>query len=316
MDNININIDSKAARKLMDTVASGVGAVAGHWFMRGKARAQGDSIRIIAQAQKDAEEIATGTKRLALDGTLVDVLKTENMALIEIGAETAVEARLTYQEQKRQGNLIEIVHKAQKELPEEVSDQEVDPDWVSRFFTYAQDISAEEMQFIWAKILVGEVASPGRTSSRTLECLRNLTKAEAQTFEKIKPFIIEDFVLRSVCEPPEKYGIDFVELLSLQQAGLLDPNWTLQKIYKSLSTKTFINQIVLGGSRLAIIKHPEKANEKINVGAVVLTQAGRELLYATKKVVIDDAYLQEFMTRFGGYETEIVNLDSLITTKA
>jgi hypothetical protein len=60
-----------------------------------------------------------------------------------------------------------------------------DADWVARFFGVVQDVSAEEMQALWGKILAGEIRHPGRLSLRTLDILRNLTTAEAKVFTSI-----------------------------------------------------------------------------------------------------------------------------------
>ena len=50
------------------------------------------------------------------------------------------------------------------------------------------------MQKIWAKILSGEVENLGRTSLRTLDTLKNMTKRDAEMFRDICNFVIGDFV--------------------------------------------------------------------------------------------------------------------------
>ena len=77
---------------------------------------------------------------------------------------------IEFQGRKRMANASSIIDGAAEELGDkEVPNHEPDPDWTARFFDYAQDISSEDMQRIWAKILAGEVESPGRTSLRTLD---------------------------------------------------------------------------------------------------------------------------------------------------
>ena len=50
---------------------------------------------------------------------------------------------------------------------------------MTRFINISQDISNEEMQILWSKILSDEVVKPNSYSLRTLEVLRNLSSKEA-----------------------------------------------------------------------------------------------------------------------------------------
>src|SRR6202453_2433377 len=64
---------------------------------------------------------------------------------------------------------------------------EVDPapvaqDWSRHFFSSSQDVSDEDIQKIWARILAGEVTRPGSFAKRTLDALRLIDKQEADLF--------------------------------------------------------------------------------------------------------------------------------------
>ena len=198
-----------------------------------------------------------------------------------------------------------IVHKVAEEIEEEVSSEEVDPDWISRFFSYAQDISSSEMQDIWAKILSDEVETPGNTAPRTLECLRNITKEEAKIFEKIKPFIIDDFILKNVYASEGKYNITFENLMALQQAGLVDPNWTLTKNFYKGSNQEFIISINANSSQKILCKI-KGDRKKITLPVLVLTQAGKQLLSAVKKEPPHTGYLKELEEQFGDCDFQVI----------
>jgi hypothetical protein len=58
----------------------------------------------------------------------------------------------------------------------EETDQSIDPDWAYRWKERASQISTEEMQRLWAKILAGECNNPGSYSLRTLDLLFLLGK--------------------------------------------------------------------------------------------------------------------------------------------
>lgn len=63
-------------------------------------------------------------------------------------------------------------------------------DWFVRFFEDAGNISDEQMQELWAKVLAGEIKQPGSFSLRTLEVLRNLSKEEAEILQEIASYAI------------------------------------------------------------------------------------------------------------------------------
>ena len=96
-----------------------------------------------------------------------------------------MDQRIHFQEQKRQSNIESVVQQAALKLGDkEVKDHKVDHDWTARFFSDVQDVSSEQMQALWAKILAGEVTKPGSTSTRTLSILRNLNQDAADLFAK------------------------------------------------------------------------------------------------------------------------------------
>lgn len=93
--------------------------------------------------------------------------------------------RVESQEIKRQTNLESIVAKAAMALPDSVSNDSVDEDWIQQYVSHAQDVSDSDMQIIWARILAGEVANPSSYSKRTLQFLKTLDKEEAEGFTKL-----------------------------------------------------------------------------------------------------------------------------------
>ena len=103
----------------------------------------------------------------------------------EIDLADRVNERIAYQEQKRLTNIRRVVGKAAVELEHtEVPATEPDHDWAARFFNEVQDVSSEEMQALWAKVLAGEVERPRSTSIRTLGVLKDLDRPTAELFTK------------------------------------------------------------------------------------------------------------------------------------
>lgn len=210
---VNLTVKVQGLEVLLKYAASGIGAVAGPmlapWRASREAQAmlisaqgQADSVRIIADAQADAQ------RTFASDSSVEGAL--------EINSE-GVSQRIEYQERKRQANISSVVLEAARELGDrEVPQHEPDHDWTARFFSGVQDVSSEDMRRIWAQILAGEVETPGATSVRTLATLRNLASSEAKVFSEIARYRIGNFVFPG---PNTKY--DGYTLPLMVEVGLI-----------------------------------------------------------------------------------------------
>ena len=179
---VDINLKIPALEQLLKLTASGIGSVAGPMLAGWQARqlsnakqiaAEGDAtvLRIQAQAQSEA--------RAAL-------MPSGAQASGELDIGAVVEQRIRFQEGKRQANIMSVVAKAADQHEgREVTQSDPDHDWTARFFSDVQDVSSEEMQAIWARVLAGEVERKGSISIRTLQVLKNLDQTTAQLFKKM-----------------------------------------------------------------------------------------------------------------------------------
>jgi hypothetical protein len=100
--------------------------------------------------------------------------------------------RLQYIESRRQANLERIAVEASLALPNVVSGEAVDEDWILQFFENAQDVCDVEMQQLWGRLLAGEVGSPRTYSKRTLQFLKTMNKQEAVAFVRYCSFAFAD----------------------------------------------------------------------------------------------------------------------------
>ncbi|KKO44486.1 hypothetical protein WG68_15645 [Arsukibacterium ikkense] len=101
----------------------------------------------------------------------------------ELSLAQRVNRRLQMQRERQQQNLEKIMALALEYCPERVSAQEVDPDWFAQYCELVLDISNDNMQQLWAKILAGEIATPGRFSLKTLQTLQQMSHKEAQSLQ-------------------------------------------------------------------------------------------------------------------------------------
>ena len=189
---VDVNLKIPALEMLLKYSASGIGAVAGPMLATWKARqtakatiieveAETESLKLIADAQSEARH------------SLIDP-DSAGKGRLEITPD-GIRQRIDFQECKRQANIVSTIQEAASNLGErEVPNHEPDPDWTARFFDCVQDVSSADMRMLWSKMLSGEVESPGRTTLRTLESLRNLTSREARIFNEVCKYVIFDFI--------------------------------------------------------------------------------------------------------------------------
>lgn len=193
----------------------------------------------------------------------------------------------------------------QNEQPPVEENKDVNEDWFTRWTSIVEDVSVEETQRIWAKILAGEIKKPGTFSVRTLEVLRNLSQYEAQSFAKLCEYVIAlpsestAFVLGDKGEIHKAVKLSFNELKALGEAGLLVPGAGTSLMGGMFMIKYFLSNEADKSAYYVYGKHIisiRKTDSKICNGqydALLLSQVGYELasIIETK---VNHTYLQDF----------------------
>ncbi len=291
---VDINLNVPALEKLLDYCTSGVGAIGGPMLARWKARTEADVLRIKAQGQADTIRLITDAQAEARQS--FEIVSSSIQGEIDVRNE--IQARLSFQEEKRQGNIEAVVGMAAEEVgAKDVQNHEIDHDWTARFFADVQDVSSKNMQQIWAKILAGEVETPGRTSMQTMSILKNMSQRDAELFERTANFVIDNFVLKdnrteSISEFPNYEGF-----LRLAHHNLVHLGTGLQTIFEGSPEYHFDNgdivyRIHKGGTEIYNFKIP----------CHVLTPSGKEL-YTFINCRKNEDYLgvlAEFLNKRGG----------------
>ena len=209
---------SKPLTRLIEVISSGIGAVSKPYLIRRTAEAKAHEISVISGALKNAAEIQ-GVPTIFKGGEIEAWRKPEDTTIIlsDVPQIERTDHRVNYQERKRQENVERITSIAASDLLNEtnVADEKPDEDWISRFFNSAQDVSSEQMQELWGRILSGEIKKPGSFSLKTLDFVRNMTKKDAELIQLLAPLSI-------------KFG-------NVQAIPLPDMEWlkTERKIYES-----------------------------------------------------------------------------------
>ena len=196
--------------------------------------------------------------------------------------EARASARLMRRELGRQENLEKITRKALGALPGLVAKEAVDPDWISRFFGYCQDVAHDKLQTLWAKLLAAEVSRPGSHSLRSLrvisEATRDMTRSDAQLFASFCRFV---WVIPGAGMMPvvydvkdkcfEESGLTPATLGHLASHGLITFNETGSFNLQQVSA---VQAFYYGRSHTVSIAEGKR---DLHIGRALLTDAGKAL---------------------------------------
>lgn len=239
---------SKPASKLIDAVRSATGVRYEPARIRRKARAEADARIILAKADIQVSEIAQRAAQ-----------------------------RLIHREVRRQENIEAVVDSAMNQLPDSVAPEPVDDDWLAGFFDHCQDVSGEQLQQLWGKLLAGEVASPGSFSLRTLNLVKVLTASDAKRFTTLCRFVWQGpahpLLPRTdkTDEFLESAGLYYITLSHLRTIGLIQVGTTTHyRVHGGQSSPFFYC------GREHILSIPQEAGER-RIRVDLLSDIGAEL---------------------------------------
>ena len=333
-----VDLNVPAIDKLVDYTASGIGAVAGPMLAPWRAGKEAKARLIAAQATADEMTLLASSQAKSLD-IIIEARKQANLSLKDVDltavGETTmgglVAQRIEYQEAKRQDNIKQVVSIAAEQLGDKtVQNREPDHDWTARFFNEIQDVTNDDMQHLWGKILAGEVELPGSTSLRTLSVLKNLDQQTAKLFVRLCSLAIAstgdmrvlNFGKHDNGNGLKKYGIDYGKLNYLEETQLITSDFNSWRDYGSCVGITFPGTATIGVQQT--VKVPLRFQGKywvmyatgdattvteLRLNGVAFSRAGMEL---SKFVQIEnrEEYATDFRTFFRSKQLRIVEARS------
>lgn len=271
---------------------------------RARAEVRRHEMLLDAQTQKEIEGLMAG--RLTFDSrvgrllpatTIVPQERKEPQLIAPYDHKTlfrAAERREAADDMYRLLNLRRTVAMAEEEIENaaleggaaaEEAAQPIDPDWAYRWKEKAEQISIEETQRLWAKVLAGENNRPGSYSLRTLDLLFSLRKSDADLIAKAGNFCFDRGIIYGIPEYLEKHGLTFGELLELEDIGVLTGVAGLGSLQSNYPYRPFVlpdgsqRQIVglIYNDKKAIVV--EKGDKDVlTIPGYLLTTVGKELI--------------------------------------
>jgi hypothetical protein len=166
--------------------------------------------------------------------------RTELISRLELeGIEKRAVERFLKRETKRQENIENITMQAAQSLSESDNVSDIDEDWIEAFFRECEDISDEQMQMLWGRILSEEAKSKGSFSRRTLKLLSTISKEEANLITYFGKFVWQANKLTPILftdENGDTEGITFDKLSVLDSLGVIQQGigYSLRQIINTL----------------------------------------------------------------------------------
>jgi hypothetical protein len=289
----------KGASKLFETISprlgqifSGVGDFINVLFLeRKRIKNEAYRTRELGSAQADAIH----SQWRAISPIINSGQQVQEIAVAEgkvgaqlVGASTELLAlhqrstnRIALENTIHQHNLEAAVSYAAEELggEQEVDPEPVEPDWVTQWSKLVQDVSSEEMQLLWGRVLAGEIKRPGSFSPRTLQFMSLLTQKEAELFRRVcaynwryKSNEIHLIMLPKDEQDKIPAGFSYLELQLLQTIGLVE--FELAGFFSFNENHI---ELTYNGSKIELFKPKHIVKDYVEAGQVNLTHIGQEL---------------------------------------
>ena len=303
--------------KIWDSIASGVGAIARPSLIRRetieKALGDAEALRINRLAEeairRELREVRAGRKQIGpryillpppeaekvVETTAVQKLATDFLQSVQAGCtppETIeIECRL---------NLDQIaliaLEEAAHEQADTVDEKPIDPDWFAQWRNRAQDISQEEMQRLWARVLKGEAKTGGSYSIHTMDFLSRMSRADAELIARLGTFVVAGRFILKKAKALETAGITTSERLFLNDLAILNSVEAIGGVNGTFpfDVETAAGKAALLGNHdkvLVCVAKPEHQGP-LTFPTYVLSQVGRELI-SLASFASNDAYLKE-----------------------
>ena len=220
--------------RLWETVDKGLGGLLAPWQTRRLGRAETDVQRerrvALAKAEQDVAAIRSGREYPTLDSPLLTAAAPRERTATHDEAfphtlATIAHRNLLLERMQAEVNVAKVLLLAEAALQDDVQEppnRTADDDWLFRWRDSASKVSSEDLRGLWARVLAGEIKSPGSFSLRTLEFLKNLSQAEARSIQQLAPFVLDnDFVCNADDELLQSQGITLGFLIKLQGLGIV-----------------------------------------------------------------------------------------------
>ena len=293
----------------------------------------------IIEAEEDINRIHHGEKGIDDRGNIIDTPPVDHIATHAIIEQPTLNTDLdpslsdtssllrsavreiAVRDIERALNLRRLTILAESEIlgiaPCPVSSRPVNVQWLARWRELAQDVFNEEIQVIWARMLVSEVAAPGSFSLDLMGRLALLSANDIDMIQLAAKYVLGDFIYDA---RRDYFNTDFHRQLfdELGDLGLFTGEYRRRE-FASQHRERF--RYLFTCHRKAILVEGVDQSARILLPVMVLSRVGRQLFRLTDTQA-DLAYLyklgaaikvQGFVVRAGDWQ--VVNGKGRFTSR-
>lgn len=293
-----MEVKVKAVDKLIDLLGSGISGLFAPWqeVRVGKARttAKIHEILAITQAEKSVEAIRNGTHFYDSDSAkLIEYsgvtglsdernVQGEETEFLPLRSLKRLGSNVIENELRKEINVAKSITFAYEELAEEDPDASANPiedDWLNRWRTGASEVSDDEMQALWGKVLAGELKDNGTYSYRTIEYLKTLSKVDAHKVKELAGYVWEGDYIPFETKFFEENVHNFAYFLEFEETNIL-----LGVSSGGLQYSKLVNigeseaQIIICSNNMVLDIKAEGDSKPITFKCYKLSNVGRELV--------------------------------------
>jgi len=295
----------KFSIRLIDLIGQAIGGLAAPHQIKRIARAEAEAARhsqlLDAQTKKDLLLIQQGKAKLR-NGVIESAPEVFQDIIGENGEDKAAKlisianSSSDADAARRVLNILSIAQKAKDDAEqvstnEEISEQHVDPDWFVKWRLGAQEVSNDEIQQIWARILAGEIKQPGTYDLRTLQFMSQMSRKDAEFIQHMAQFRTRNAIYKPENIEDNPF-FKFSDILRLNELGLVVSGVDglgLSTTFTTSSPDKFVT-VIVGNVLALLIEHPEK-NKKLVLPTYVVSNVFQQLADLSR-VSIDRVYME------------------------
>jgi uncharacterized protein DUF2806 len=210
------NVATEAGKSLVRGIARTFGALTAEWVAKKEARAEATRTAIQTNAEIERIYALTETRRIS------ELTEIEHQTKIELAKRRG--DRMIYEMAREQENLETIARLAIESIEKEAADEtprEIDDDWFFRFSKFAENVSDEIVQKLWARVL--QSAASKSRYKLSPAALFQLSLVERDTAVDFQNFcqVIKSFGLFAIQSGPHVSGTLKIDIQNLEEMGLI-----------------------------------------------------------------------------------------------
>lgn len=241
-------------------------------------------VRVVDAIENAMRGDTIASRKVTMARASADALVIQTDAEIETEDRKRIAQRRVVAEVRReQDNLERVIQRSLPHIREDANPAEVEADWITHLLNQAKQTSNADVQELWAKVLAGEMNSPGTFYRRTINIIAELERAEAKIFEHLCRFVwtLEapwPLIYDYADEFYRSRGIRYLDMLKLESAGLV----SLGQGFRIMDQQgprqmSYFGQRVIMNFPVSLPANPKSAVNSISAGLVKLTDAGIQL---------------------------------------